>query len=55
MKVIKFGGSSVENPNNIQQVFQIIQDQLQESELVVVFSASGGVTEQLFALATLAT
>jgi aspartokinase/homoserine dehydrogenase 1 len=54
MKVIKFGGSSVENPNNIQQVFQIIQDQLQESELVVVFSAFGGVTEQLFALANLA-
>ncbi len=54
MKVIKFGGSSVENPNNIQQVFQVIQDQLQESELVVVFSAFGGVTEQLFALANLA-
>ncbi|MCM0060386.1 MAG: bifunctional aspartate kinase/homoserine dehydrogenase I [Algoriphagus sp.] len=54
MKVIKFGGSSVENPNNIQHVFQIIQDQLQNSELVVVFSAFGGVTEQLFALANLA-
>ncbi|MEK0442709.1 MAG: hypothetical protein RL403_1687, partial [Bacteroidota bacterium] len=54
MKVIKFGGSSVENPNNIQLVFQIIQGQLQKSELVVVFSAFGGVTEQLFALANLA-
>lgn len=54
MKVIKFGGSSVANSNTIQQVFQIIQDQLQDSDLVVVFSAFGGVTEQLFALANLA-
>ena len=54
MKVIKFGGSSVENPSNIQQVFQIIQNQLQDSELVVVFSAFGGVTEQLFGMANLA-
>lgn len=54
MKVIKFGGSSVESPNTIPQVFQIIQNQLQGSELVVVFSALGGVTEQLFNLANLA-
>ena len=54
MKIIKFGGSSVENIQNIQLVFAILEKKLQEGELAVVFSALGGVTEQLFALAKMA-
>jgi aspartokinase/homoserine dehydrogenase 1 len=54
MKIIKFGGSSVENIQNIQLVFAILEEKLQEGDLTVVFSALGGVTEQLFSLAKLA-
>ncbi len=51
MKIIKFGGSSVETPENISQVFRIIQEKLVQGDLAVVFSAFGGVTEELLALA----
>ncbi|MDA1267716.1 MAG: bifunctional aspartate kinase/homoserine dehydrogenase I [Bacteroidetes bacterium] len=54
MKIIKFGGSSVENVKNIHQVFGILEDKLQGGDLAVVFSAIGGVTEQLFSLAKMA-
>jgi aspartokinase/homoserine dehydrogenase 1 len=54
MKIIKFGGSSVENIQNIQLVFAILEEKLQEGDLAVVFSALGGVTEQLFSLAKIA-
>lgn len=51
MKIIKFGGSSVETPKNISQVFRIIQEKIVQGDLAVVFSAFGGVTEELLALA----
>jgi len=54
MKIIKFGGSSIESFKNIQQVFRILEDKLQGDEMAVVFSAFGGVTEQLFSLAKMA-
>ncbi len=47
MKVIKFGGSSVANPENIRKVFSIIQEKLKKHEIAIVFSAFGGVTESL--------
>ncbi|SHO61360.1 bifunctional aspartate kinase/homoserine dehydrogenase I [Algoriphagus zhangzhouensis] len=54
MKIIKFGGSSVANPDNIRKVFAIIQDKLKQQEVAVVFSAFGGVTESLLTIARLA-
>ena len=47
MKILKFGGSSVANQENIQKVFQILKSQFQQEEIAVVFSALGGVTEVL--------
>lgn len=47
MKVLKFGGSSVANLENIKKVFHIIQHQAKKEEIAVVFSALGGVTEIL--------
>lgn len=54
MKIIKFGGSSVANPENIKKVFAILQDKLRHHEVAVVFSAFGGVTESLLTIARLA-
>lgn len=54
MKIIKFGGSSVANSSTIQKVFDIIRDKLKSHEIAVVFSAFGGVTENLFSIAELA-
>ncbi|WP_057939528.1 bifunctional aspartate kinase/homoserine dehydrogenase I [Algoriphagus resistens] len=54
MKIIKFGGSSVANPENIQRVFSIIQEKLRHEEVAIVFSAFGGVTETLLKIAQLA-
>lgn len=47
MKILKFGGSSVANQENIEKVFQILKSQFQQEEIAVVFSALGGVTEVL--------
>lgn len=46
MKVLKFGGTSVANAENIQRVREIIQNSA-DTELVVVVSALGGVTDLL--------
>ena len=54
MKILKFGGSSVANSNHIQQVFSIIKDKQKNHEIAVVFSAFGGVTEDLLRIAELA-
>ena len=54
MKIIKFGGSSIANPDTIKRVFSIIQDKLQHQEVAIVFSAFGGVTESLLKIAQLA-
>ncbi|MBX2965527.1 MAG: bifunctional aspartate kinase/homoserine dehydrogenase I [Cyclobacteriaceae bacterium] len=45
MKILKFGGSSIENPERIRQVINIIEQQ--PEQVSVVFSAFGGVTDQL--------
>lgn len=46
MKVLKFGGTSVANSNNIKQVTRIISEQTSSKKAVVV-SALGGVTDLL--------
>ncbi|MBK8945122.1 MAG: bifunctional aspartate kinase/homoserine dehydrogenase I [Ignavibacteriae bacterium] len=51
MKVLKFGGTSVGNANRISQVIKIIEDyNFQNVKIAVVFSAFGGVTDQLIDL-----
>ncbi|PSL05643.1 bifunctional aspartate kinase/homoserine dehydrogenase I [Cecembia rubra] len=47
MKILKFGGSSVANKENILKVFKILRSQQNKGEFAVVFSAFGGVTEIL--------
>lgn len=53
MKVIKFGGSSVSTPERIKAVINIIKPYSQ-SDVAIVFSAFGGVTDVLIQLSTLA-
>lgn len=53
MKVIKFGGSSVATPERIKAVINIIKPYSQ-SDVAIVFSAFGGVTDVLIQLSTLA-
>jgi len=54
-KILKFGGSSVQTPERIQDIYKIIQAiRKKDRILAVVFSAFGGVTDQLIALADLA-
>ncbi len=52
MKVLKFGGSSVGNAENIRLVKKILQ--MQEETCVVVISAFDGVTDRLIHAAQLA-
>ncbi|MBA4057479.1 MAG: bifunctional aspartate kinase/homoserine dehydrogenase I, partial [Marivirga sp.] len=53
MKVMKFGGSSVATPARIQSVIEIVKPYLLK-EVVVVFSAFGGVTDTLIQISKLA-
>lgn len=53
MKVLKFGGSSVATPARILSVIDIIKPYLQQ-EVAVVFSAFGGVTDELIEISKLA-
>jgi len=53
MKVLKFGGSSVATPQRIKSVIEILKPYL-NTEVAIVFSAFGGVTDQLIQISTLA-
>ncbi len=53
MKILKFGGSSVANPESILRVRQIVSSRPESS--IVVVSALGGVTDRLISAANLAT
>jgi aspartokinase/homoserine dehydrogenase 1 len=53
MKVLKFGGSSVATPQRIQSVIEIIRPCL-DSNVAVVFSAFGGVTDTLIQISSFA-
>lgn len=49
MKVIKFGGTSVGSVENVKKIDEIVRNQ--QSDLIVVVSAVGGVTDLLLAAA----
>lgn len=51
MKVLKFGGSSVANSENIKKVIQIVAQNAAEHPLVVVVSAFGKTTDNLLFVA----
>ena len=47
MQVLKFGGTSVANAENIQKVSAIVQQAIKKDNAVVVVSAFGGITDLL--------
>ncbi|MFT3982053.1 MAG: bifunctional aspartate kinase/homoserine dehydrogenase I [Ferruginibacter sp.] len=47
MQVLKFGGSSVANADNIKKVIAIVKEKIKHDTTVVVVSALGGVTDLL--------
>jgi aspartokinase/homoserine dehydrogenase 1 len=53
MKILKFGGSSVGTPARIQSVIEIVRPYL-NGEVAIVFSAFGGVTDNLIQVSKLA-
>ncbi|MBD2756458.1 bifunctional aspartate kinase/homoserine dehydrogenase I [Spirosoma validum] len=56
MQVLKFGGTSVGSVESIKQVIQIIDSHRQNGDhIAVVFSAMGGVTNQLIEIGRMAT
>ena len=54
MKVLKFGGTSLASPERIKLVAKTVQKHLKEDKTLVVFSAFGGVTNDLLEMADLA-
>lgn len=54
MQVLKFGGSSVANAENINQVVSIVEKSMKNDITVVVVSALGGITDALINSAALA-
>jgi bifunctional aspartokinase / homoserine dehydrogenase 1 len=54
MRVLKFGGSSVANAENIDKIVSILNHRLQKEKLVVVVSALGGTTDALISSIVLA-
>ncbi|MEN9599124.1 MAG: hypothetical protein RL596_1435 [Bacteroidota bacterium] len=54
MQVLKFGGSSVANAENIQKVIAIVRKAVQKDKTIVVVSALGGVTDQLLQIGAFA-
>lgn len=51
MQVLKFGGTSVANAENIKKVIAIVKEAIQKERAVVVVSALGGVTDLLLTAA----
>ncbi|AUC85423.1 bifunctional aspartate kinase/homoserine dehydrogenase I [Polaribacter sp. ALD11] len=54
MKVLKFGGSSVANSENIQKVLAIVAKESKKQKIAVVVSAFGKTTNKLLAAANIA-
>ena len=54
MQVLKFGGTSVANAENINKMVAIVQNAIQKGRTAVVVSAMGGITDALLAAAVLA-
>jgi len=55
MKILKFGGSSVANSENINKVLSVVKNASAETKIAVVVSAFGKTTNNLIAAANLAT
>lgn len=51
MKILKFGGTSVGNAQNIKRVINIVTEKSKEDKVIVVVSAFGGVTDLLLSTA----
>ena len=51
MKILKFGGSSVANPDRIKVVEQVVREEEKRTRVIVVVSAFQGITDQLLACA----
>mgnify|MGYP000316879183 CR=1 FL=1 len=47
MKVLKFGGTSVANAQNIEKVVAILKGEIKKGRIIAVVSAFGGVTDSL--------
>ncbi|HKB43099.1 MAG TPA: hypothetical protein VKC90_01875, partial [Chitinophagaceae bacterium] len=54
MQVLKFGGTSVANTENINKVVAIVKETMKKDNTVMVVSALGGVTDLLLDAAALA-
>lgn len=54
MQVLKFGGSSVANAQNINKVISIVKETLKHDKAVIVSSAISGATDALIAIANAA-
>jgi aspartokinase/homoserine dehydrogenase 1 len=54
MQVLKFGGTSVANAENIKKVISIVADTVKKEKSIVVVSALGGVTDLLLDASMLA-
>jgi len=54
MQVLKFGGSSVANADNINKVITIVRKALDKDRTILVVSALGGITDMLIQAGTLA-
>ncbi len=54
MQVLKFGGTSVANAENINKVVAIVKEAIKKDRTIVVVSALGGVTDLLLTAASLA-
>ena len=54
MQVLKFGGSSVANSQNINKVAEIIKNNTTDTKKIIVVSALGGITDLLLRTADLA-
>jgi len=55
VKVLKFGGTSVANAENISKVIKILESESKKQKLVVIVSALGGTTDMLIEAGELAT
>jgi aspartokinase/homoserine dehydrogenase 1 len=54
MQVIKFGGSSVANAENIKKVMTITREKMEKGSTLVVVSALGGITDLLLMMGSMA-
>ena len=54
MQVLKFGGSSVKNAENINKVISIVKEKVKKDRTIVVVSALGGITDVLLLCSKLA-